>query len=104
MDELARTVGARTLVAVAPLSEQVRQLAAEPTPPHPERLMPDGIMHGFGQTTGIPTLLLMPFLVEAERGTPTAYAREFHWTPAGHLAAAEAIAAEIRRRGWLPCP
>jgi len=101
IDEHSRSIGAKTLIVVIPMADQVRRLAADTDRVDYDLLPPGAMMRAFARQTGIPTLMLLPALREAERLKPTSFPKEFHWTPAGHRAAAKAIADELRRRKWM---
>lgn len=101
IDQRSRSIGARTLIVVIPMADQVRRLATVTDPVDYDQLPPGAVMRAFARQTGIPTLMLLPAMREAERLEATSFPREFHWTPAGHRAAAKAVAAELRRREWL---
>lgn len=112
-DRETRRAGARFLLAVIPMDVQVADrywahykrlgFALEPAVLSDDR--PQARLRGFAARSGIAMVDLLPAL-RAHRDGSLYFARNPHWTPEGHRAAARAIApaARILLTGNLPPP
>lgn len=83
--------GFRPLVLLMPTAVQ----AAGAAPPVPQERL-----RRFFDKEGIPAIDLLDTL----RGRPDAFVDYMHLSPAGHRLVADAIAADVTRRGWLEGP
>jgi lysophospholipase L1-like esterase len=86
----ARQRGVPLLLVAFPFRFQV----VENLPPRPQERLA-----AWARATDVPFLDLTPVFTAA--GGKVAFLDQDHPTPAGHLSAARAIAAEIEARGWL---
>lgn len=107
----AETRQARLVVAYVPAAFEVddrawelTQLAYGLSEPEWRRSVVAERVVNAGAKRGLAVLDLSPALRAAQAGGAAYFALDHHWTSRGHAAAADAVAAYLRERGYLACP